>query len=53
MRRAIEDMDSDMRRNDKTRRDSEPTTWGGYDTGDDCKHCVAMVFYILYKIAFS
>ena len=53
MRQAIEDMDSDARHDDETRRDGEPMTWGGYDTGDDCKRCVAVVFYILYKIAFS
>jgi len=53
MRQAIEDMDSDAWCDDKTRRDGEPTTWGGYNTGDDCKCCIAVVFYILYKIAFS
>jgi len=53
MRQAIEDMDSDVQRDDETRHDGEPTTWGAYDTGDDCKRCIAMVFYILYKIAFS
>ena len=46
MRRAIEDMDSDTQRNDETRCNGEPMMWGGYDTGDDCKRCVAVVFYL-------